>query len=132
MKARIEAMNVITPEERQQALKGIDSTISKCEKIQPKFKEGTSQHTLLRNRIKALKIAKSLVEADGQVQVYTMEDLEQALPPIVSIIHKTEKAQSKYEEGNVYYKRFAPLIAVMYVSKALVEKEIMERNCINE
>jgi len=32
-----------------------------CEKIQPKFHEGTSQHTLLKNRIKALYISKALI-----------------------------------------------------------------------
>ena len=35
-------------EELIESLKVIDSTISNCEKIQPKFSEGTSQHTLLK------------------------------------------------------------------------------------
>ena len=36
----------------------ISSTISKCEKMQLKFSEGTSQHSLLKNRIKALYISR--------------------------------------------------------------------------
>jgi hypothetical protein len=48
-------------EELEGALKIVSSTISKCEKMQLKFTEGTSQHTLLKNRIKAMYISKSLI-----------------------------------------------------------------------
>jgi hypothetical protein len=50
-----------TKEDLREALRAIVSTIGKCEKIQPKLKEGTSQHTLLIRRIKALHIASSLI-----------------------------------------------------------------------
>ena len=42
-------MKNYSQEELQNALKVVSSTISKCEKIQPKFKEGTSHFSLLRN-----------------------------------------------------------------------------------
>ncbi len=54
-------METFTKEELEEALRAIASTISKCEKVQPKLKEGTSQHTLLIRRIKALCIASSLI-----------------------------------------------------------------------
>ncbi|MDU1350534.1 hypothetical protein [uncultured Clostridium sp.] len=54
-------MNKYTKEELIEALRVVSSTISKCEKIQPQFAEGTSQHTLLKNRIKAMYISKSLI-----------------------------------------------------------------------
>jgi hypothetical protein len=50
-----------TKEELEEALRAITSTVSKCEKVQPKLKQGTSQHTLLVRRIKALNIAASLI-----------------------------------------------------------------------
>jgi hypothetical protein len=50
-----------TKEELEEALRAIASTISKCEKVQPKLKQGTSQHTLLIRRIKAFHIASSLI-----------------------------------------------------------------------
>ena len=53
-------MSDFTKEELEEALRAIDSTISKCEKVQPKLKPSTSQHTLLVRRIKALRIASSL------------------------------------------------------------------------
>lgn len=55
-------MNDYTEQELEEALRAIASTlISKCEKILPKLKQGTSQHTLLMRRIKALRIASILI-----------------------------------------------------------------------
>ena len=113
--------------ELQNALKIVSSTISKCEKIQPKFKEGTSHFSLLRNRIEALKISKCLIENDTSIQEYTEDDLEKALPPVISIINKTEKAQSKYDEGTTQFKRFSPMIEAMYIAKSLITNEISKR-----
>lgn len=55
-------MEEFTKEELQEALRAIDSTIRKCEKVQPKLKEGTSSHTLLVRRIKALQISSALIK----------------------------------------------------------------------
>jgi hypothetical protein len=57
-------MESFTKEELTEALRAIDSTISKCEKVQPKLREGTSQHTLLVRRIKALRIAAELIKRE--------------------------------------------------------------------
>ncbi len=54
-------MNNYTKEELEEALRAISSTINKCEKVLPKLKQGTSQHTLLIRRIKALHIASALI-----------------------------------------------------------------------
>lgn len=54
-------MDHYTTEELAEALRAIASMKSKCEKVQPKLKHGTSQHTLLERRIKALQIASSLI-----------------------------------------------------------------------
>jgi hypothetical protein len=51
-------------EDLEQALRAIASTISKCEKAQPKLRQGTSQHTLLARRIKALYIASTLIKRE--------------------------------------------------------------------
>ena len=47
------------------ALRAINSMICRSEKAREMFPPGTSQHTLLKNRIKALRIASELVEAAG-------------------------------------------------------------------
>ncbi|MDF2596911.1 MAG: hypothetical protein K0R69_3252 [Clostridia bacterium] len=50
-----------TKEEFERALPPITSTISKCEKVMEKLKEGTPQASLTRNMLKALYIASSLI-----------------------------------------------------------------------
>ena len=44
-----------------EAQRAIQSLISKCEKVLEKFSQGTSQYTLLINRINALRISSSLI-----------------------------------------------------------------------
>jgi hypothetical protein len=53
-----------TKEELQEALRAITSTVSKCEKAQPKLKQGTPQYTLLERRIKAFNIASELIKRE--------------------------------------------------------------------
>ena len=57
-------METFTKDELQEALRAIVSTISKCEKVLPKLKPGTSQHTLLVRRIKALQISTALINKE--------------------------------------------------------------------
>ena len=61
-------MENYTKEELEEALRAIDSTIRKCEKAQPKLKEGTSSHTLLIRRIKALQISSALIRQALEIQ----------------------------------------------------------------
>lgn len=126
-------MNHVSQAELYSSLQLITSTINRCEKMQNKFTEGMSQHTLLQNRIKALKISVILIEDQlvedkktgrHRFSPYTEADLRKALPPITSIIHKTERAQSKYDRENPHFKKYLPLIRSMYVAKELIEKEI--------
>ena len=88
----------------------IDHTIGLEEKFLPKFPEGTSQHSLLRNRIRALQTARDLISGDREP---TRKELEFALPRIESIIHKTSKARDKYEPGSRNYSRFDPTVQAM-------------------
>lgn len=111
----------------EEALQTISSTISRCEKIQPQFMEGTSQHTLLKNRIKALYISKSLITHEDVMDKYTKEELIDALPPVSSIISKCEKAQLKFAEGTSHHTRFEKMIKAMYISKSLITDEISKR-----
>lgn len=55
-------MQSYTQEELTEALQAVESIIHKCEKAQEKFQEGSTHHTLLRNRLKPMYISKSLME----------------------------------------------------------------------
>ncbi len=107
-----------------EALQVVDSTIKNCEKMQPKFAEGTSQHTLLKNRIKALYISKLLIENQNVMDNYTKEELIEAIRPVSSIISKCEKAQIKFAEGTAHHARLKKIISSMYISKSLITDEI--------
>lgn len=107
-----------------EALQVVDSTIKNCEKMQPKFAEGTSQHTLLKNRIKALYISKLLIENQNIMDNYTKEELIEAIRPVSSIISKCEKAQIKFAEGTAHHTRLKKIISSMYISKSLITDEI--------
>lgn len=120
-------MVTYTHEELEKALKVIESTIKNCEKMHNKFEEGTSQHTLLKNRIKALYISKSLVINENISDKYTKEELDKSLAPITSIISKCEKAQIKASKGSSTDTRLKKIIEAMYISKSLIVNEINKR-----
>ena len=88
----------------------LDHTRELEEKFLPKFPEGTSPRSLLKNRIRALQTARELISGEGRP---TREELEFALPRIESMIHKMSKARDKYEPGSRNYKRFDPTVQAM-------------------
>ena len=97
----------------------LDHTRELEEKFLPKFPEGTSQHSLLKNRIRALQTARNLISGEGRP---SREELEFALPRIESMIHKMSKARDKYEPGSRNYKRFDPTVQAMkQVRTAIVQ-----------
>lgn len=97
-------MDGFSPKDMEEACQTIVSMIGRSEKAQAKFAEGTPQHTLQRNRIKALSIASALIAQKAlggdAADAYSEEDLEQAVAPIASLMHKSEKAQQKLAQGS--------------------------------
>lgn len=125
-------MDNYTYEELNKAHREVSSTISKCEKMQGKFKEGTAQYSLLRNRIKAMAISKRLIESElspkeqmtDDLGQYTKKELSEALRPVASVISKCEKAQEKFAEGSSHCRRLENLIKAMEIAKALIEAQL--------
>lgn len=125
-------MDNYTNEALTSALREVSSTISKCEKMQGKFAEGTSQCTLLRNRIKAMGISKVLIESElsqkeqmtDSLGQYTKEELTEALRPVVSVISKCEKTQVKFDQGTSHHRRLENLIKAMDISRGLIEDQL--------
>jgi hypothetical protein len=56
--------NRFTRDDLQETLRAFTSMISKTDKAQAKFAPGTSQHTLQRNRLKALQTAEARIKAE--------------------------------------------------------------------
>src|SRR5665647_43934 len=110
-------MGKYSRDEFSDALQSVSSVISKCEKIQPKFAEGTSQYTLLKNRIKAMYISRSLIIEDLEIDRYSKEELLDALKPVASVISKCVTGQNKHEMEAPHYKRFQKIIDAMNISR---------------
>lgn len=99
----------------------LDQLIGLKEKFLPKFAAGTSQHSLLRNRIQALRTARELISEEGRP---AREELEFALPRIESIIRKVSKARDKYEPGSRSYRRFDPTVRAMEQVCSMLEQKL--------
>lgn len=114
-------------QEQMDALKVVTSVIARCERALPKFVPGTSQHTLLKNRIQALKIGSALL-GGGDAAKDSDETLTVALEPLASIIRKCEKARSKYEPGSGQYNRYGGMIRAIELSRELIENKLHRRS----
>ncbi|KNZ40848.1 hypothetical protein [Acetobacterium bakii] len=121
-------MRKYSRDEFSDALQIVTSTINKCEKIQPKFAVGTSQYTLLKNRIKAMYISKALITEDYEIKQYSEEELIDALKPVSSLISKCETGQRKHKVEAPQYKRFQKMIDAMDIAKSLITDELSRRD----
>ncbi len=57
-------MECFSPADLSEAARALTSTLAKCQKIEPKLSLGTSSHTLLVRRMRALQIGLALIERE--------------------------------------------------------------------
>lgn len=130
----VEFMDDFTEKDMKEALRSITSMISRTEKAKEKFAQGTSQHTLQKNRLKALHIAlsltsKGLAEAESNtVDCYSEEDLKNALAPITSLISKSEKARAKLVQGTWQHTMLGNNLKALHIALPLLMKALSEIN----
>ncbi len=117
-------------EDRRDAINAITSMIERSEKVWGKFAEGTAQHTLQKNRIKALQIALFLLKQEDEKTEppFTKEELEKTKAPLLSLISKSEKAQTKLKEDSWQYKMLEENITALHMAMPLLEEEIIKSN----
>lgn len=119
----------VTKKDMEEALQAIASMISRSEEAQGKLAQGTSQHTLLKNRIKALRIASSLITnelAGHDTTEYTIEELKEAFKPIVSLISKSEKARMKLLQGTWQHTMLCDNLKALYIASPLITRAFGE------
>ena len=81
-----------------------------------KFPQGSSQDSLLKNRLHAMGVAQLLLEANLSGETapsFTREELERSVARLDSIIHKCAAAQKKWEQGTRYYRQLQRMIDAM-------------------
>jgi uncharacterized protein YdeI (YjbR/CyaY-like superfamily) len=74
MGKEVNGISDLSRDDLEEAIRTFTVMINKTEKAQAMFAPGTAQHTLQRNRLKALRIAKGLVEEKLQEAVYMSKD----------------------------------------------------------
>lgn len=96
----MQTSNRETAAERQQSLQDalweVRSIVRRCEKMKGKFPQGSSQDSLLKNRLHAMGVAQLLLEANLSGETapsFTREELERSVAPLDSIIHKCATTQ---------------------------------------
>ncbi len=117
-------MDSFTPDELQDALRPIVSLISKSEKAQAKLAPGTWQHTLMRDNLKALRIASGLMNKEtSNTDNFTGDDLQEVLSTFASMISKTEKTQAKFSPGTSQHTLQRNRLKALRIARALIEAE---------
>lgn len=100
-------------EGRRDAVNHLKQLIRNCQDMLMKFTEGTSQHTLLVNRIRSLKAALYCLERKEGTDSKTVNRSEEILEPLSSILRKTQKALDKAKEDSSYSRRLEKIIRTM-------------------
>lgn len=123
-------MDDFMEKDMEEALQAIASMIDRSEKVQKKFSQGTSQHTLLKNRIKALNIALALITkkiAESDVgNNFSEDDLQKALAPIASLISKSEKGRQKLTQGTWQHTMLGDNLKALHMVSPLLTEALCE------
>ena len=114
-----------TSDKLQEALRPIASLISKSEKAQQKLAPGTWQHTMLRDNLKALHIASTLMSKEtNDKKTFTRDDLQETLHAFASMISKTDRAQAKFTPGTSQHTLQRNRLKALRTAEALIKVEL--------
>jgi hypothetical protein len=122
-------MNIPTTDELQEARLPIASLISKLEKAQQKLAHGTWQHTMLRDNLKALYCASALMNKEtNDTNIFTQDDLRQALLAFTAMITRTDTAKSKFSPGTSQHTLLQNRLKALRVAEAITNAELENRS----
>ena len=114
----------LTTRDPEEAVEAIVSMISKAEKVIAKFRAGSPQHSLQRNRLAALKTALQLIHRELSAtseDVPTAAELQQARAAIASLISKSEKVQQKLTPGTWQHRMLEANLKALYIALHLLD-----------
>ena len=119
-------MTEYTKKQIQETLKIVESSITNCEKIRLKLKDGYASFSLNTNRIKALYISQALLTNQdiNQDIMYTKEELGKAFIQIQSIKNKSITGIHNAKKGSSTYTKFSRLINAMDIILKYLENAI--------
>jgi hypothetical protein len=100
------------------------SLINKSKKSLAKLTPGSWQHAMLSNNLKALQIAYSLMNQNGNTINFTKVELNRSIILINTMITKSKKAQKKFASGSSQYTLLRNRIRALLTARMYIQKEI--------
>lgn len=115
-------------DEWQEARAPIASLIGKSEKALRKLTPGTWQHTMLRENLRALRMAWALMSGGGGgAGHFTREDLQEALRAFASMIGRVEKAGAKFLPGSSQHTLQRNRLQALRMAEAVTKRALDQR-----
>ena len=104
----------------QDVLEPIASLISKSAKAQRKLAPGTWQHAMLRDNLRALRLAVALMGAGGgEAGRFSRDELRDAVRALRAMIGRTAKARAKFTRGTSHHTLLRNRLNALRAAKAL-------------
>ena len=108
-----------------EALRPLASLISKSEKAQQKLASGSWQHTMMRDNLRALRLALGLMTGDaGGSARMAPDDIRDALRALASMISKTRTAQSTFKTGTSQHTLLRNRLKALRAAEKRVKAEV--------
>jgi hypothetical protein len=116
-------------DEAPRALGPITSLISKSAKAQRKLTPGTWQHTMLRENLKALRLAVALIKGGVRAKDdRARKDVRAALAALASMISRTRKARAGQSPGTPQHTLLTNRLKSLRLARTLVAARLGKRN----
>ena len=126
-------MENITAKELDEALPPIVSLISKSEKSKQKLKPETWQYKMLQKNINALYISIKLINKEIiDINNYTWEELQEAIPVLSSMIKRVENTKIKFSVGTSQHTLQQNRYKALCIASELVKKFLQDQNNVKE
>ena len=119
-------MNVYSEDEVRAALAPVASLIGKSEKAMRKLREGTWQNAMLRDNLKALRLADTLMRGAGAAHIH-VADFPAALAALDDMLRRSEQAQERFAAGTAQHSLLRNRIRALHIAEAFVAEEMRRR-----
>ena len=108
--------------EMMQVRQSLQDMMERTQQALAKFEAGSSQHSLLENRLQALRVGLWLIE--DTVKEHTRNELEQAVAPVNSLMQKSGKAREKVKPGSWQHAMLSNNLQALAIVKKMLETRL--------
>ena len=118
-------MQGLTAEDMLAVLRPIESLLHKSEKALEKLAEGTWQHAMLRDNVRAMRLSCTLLTGGvGAAEAFDRAELAHAQGALFDMLRRSEQAQRKFAEGTAQFTLQRNRIHALCVAESLVAEAV--------